>query len=52
MYLLISSIAMAVGSLIVYIYYAKQGQFDDLEDVKYEMFRNEEEKKCQNKEIR
>lgn len=41
-YLLISSIAMAAGSLLVYIYYARQGQFDDLEDVKYEMFRNDE----------
>lgn len=52
MYLLLSSIIMAIGGLAAYIYYAKQGQFDDLEDVKYEMFRNEEEKKCQKKETR
>lgn len=51
MYLLISSIVMAISSLAVYIYYARKGQFDDLEDVKYEMFRNEEEKRCPNKEI-
>lgn len=53
MYLLLSSLTMAVGGLFVYLYYSRSGQFDDLEDVKYEMFRNEEEeKKCQNKEIR
>lgn len=51
MYLLLSSVIMAVGALLVYLFYARQGQFDDLEDVKYEMFRNEEEKKCPNKEI-
>lgn len=29
----------------IYIYYLKQGQFDDPEDVKYQMFRDENERK-------
>lgn len=41
---------MAVGGLLLYLYYARQGQFDDLEDVKYDLFRNEEKEKCQKDE--
>lgn len=29
----------ALGSLLVCLYYWKQGQFDDVEDIKYEIFR-------------
>lgn len=41
---------MAVGALVVYIYYLKQGQFDDLEDVKYQMFREENDEKRSKRE--
>jgi nitrogen fixation-related uncharacterized protein len=37
-----SSIAMGFAALFVYIYYFYNGQFDDVEDVKYQMFREEE----------
>jgi len=40
---LLSSILMALGALVIYLYYMKQGQFEDLEDVKYQMFREENE---------
>ena len=38
---LISSLLMGVGGLIVYIYYMLRGQFDDPEDVKYQILREE-----------
>lgn len=34
---------MGLGGALVYLYYFKQGQFDDPEDVKYQMFREEKE---------
>lgn len=40
-----SSLLMALGGVGVYIYYLKKGQFDDPEDVKYQMFRDENERK-------
>ena len=40
---LFSTIAMALLGVIVYIYYLRKGQFDDPEDVKYQMFREEED---------
>lgn len=40
-----SSIAFGLVGLVIYIYYLKEGQFDDPEDVKYQMFRDEEENK-------
>lgn len=36
------SLAMALAGLAVYIYYLYKGQFDDGEDVKYQLFRDEE----------
>lgn len=39
---LFSSILMALGGITVYVYYLRRGQFDDLEDVKYQMFRQED----------
>lgn len=42
---LASSIFLGIGGLIVYIYYLKKGQFEDPEDVKYQMFRDEENNK-------
>lgn len=34
---------MAIGGVSVYVYFYRKGQFDDPEDVKYQMFRVEEE---------
>ena len=36
---MLSTILMALGGIVVYIYYLRKGQFDDIEDVKYQMFR-------------
>jgi cbb3-type cytochrome oxidase maturation protein len=41
----VSSIVMGLAGVLVYLYYLKQGQFQDPEDVKYQMFRNEENEK-------
>ena len=38
-----SSIAMALAGIAIYVYYLRKGQFEDPEDVKYQMFRDEEE---------
>jgi len=37
------SVAMGLAGALVYIYYQRKGQFDDMEDVKYQLFREEEE---------
>lgn len=39
---LISSLALGLGGLLLYIYYQRKGQFEDPEDVKYQMFREED----------
>ncbi len=38
---LFSSIVFALAGLLVYLYYSRQGQFDDIEDIKYQMFRED-----------
>lgn len=38
-----STLMMALAGILVYIYYFQKGQFEDSEDVKYQMFREEEE---------
>ena len=40
---LILSLAGGIGGLAVFIYYLKKGQFEDPEDPKYQIFRDEEE---------
>ncbi len=42
---LLSTILMAFAGLLSYLYFWRSGQFDELEDVKYQMFRQEEEEK-------
>lgn len=37
-----SSLAMGLAGIAIYIYYLRKGQFEDPEDVKYQMFRDEE----------
>lgn len=41
--MLISSIAAALTGLIIYIYFFRNGQFEDSETVKYQMFHEDEE---------
>lgn len=40
---IVSSIGMGLVGVASYIYYLRQGQFDDQEDVKYQMFREEKD---------
>ena len=40
-----SSLLLGLGGVAVYVYFLRQGQFDDMEDVKYQMFRDEEKEK-------
>ncbi|MCE5317022.1 MAG: cbb3-type cytochrome oxidase assembly protein CcoS [Parachlamydia sp.] len=37
-----SSLALGMAGLLIYLHYQRKGQFDDPEDVKYQMFRDEE----------
>ncbi len=39
--LLVAGLVLAVVALGVFAYAARQGQFDDLEEVKFQMFREE-----------
>ena len=39
---LTGTISFALAGMLIYIYYLRNGQFDDIEDVKYQMFRDEE----------
>lgn len=41
---LLGSIFMGLAGVIIYVYYLRKGQFEDPEDVKYQMFREEHEK--------
>ena len=40
-WMIIGSIAAALAGLGLYIYYLRQGQFEDDEAVKYQLFREE-----------
>jgi len=42
LWFLTSTFAMGGAGLIVYLYYLRKGQFDDQEDVKYQIFRDED----------
>lgn len=37
-----SALSMGLSGLVIYLYYLKKGQFDDPEDVKYQLFREDE----------
>ena len=39
---LFSSLVLGLAGMGVYLYYLRKGQFDDPEDVKYQMFRDDE----------
>lgn len=38
---LASTFAMALSGLLIYLYYLKKGQFEDSEDVKFQLFRED-----------
>jgi cbb3-type cytochrome oxidase maturation protein len=38
---LVSSLAMGLAGFLIYLYYLRKGQFEDPEDVKYQMFRED-----------
>jgi cbb3-type cytochrome oxidase maturation protein len=40
---LISSITMALAALLVFYYYWRKGQFDDMEESKYQLFWEEKD---------
>lgn len=40
---LITTLTMAIASLAVYLYFQRRGQFEDGEEVKYQLFFEEEE---------
>jgi len=40
---LMMTFAFALSGLLVYLYFLRRGQFDDPEDVKYQMFREEDD---------
>ena len=39
---LLGTLLTGVGALSIYLYYFRKGHFEDIEDVKYEMFRDED----------
>lgn len=39
---IVSATILGLAGLWIYIYYLKKGQFDDPEDVKYQIFREDE----------
>lgn len=41
LWLIASTLAFALSGGLIYIYYLRKGQFEDTEDVKYQMFRDE-----------
>lgn len=43
LWLIISSLAFGLAGMLVFIYYFYKGQFEEMEDTKYQMFRNEDE---------
>ena len=40
---IIMTMAGGLAGLLVYLYFLRKGQFEDMEDVKYQIFRNEDE---------
>ncbi|MEM1282005.1 MAG: cbb3-type cytochrome oxidase assembly protein CcoS [Chlamydiota bacterium] len=39
------TIATGLAGVLIYIYFLKKGQFDDPEEVKYQLFREDEDNK-------
>lgn len=41
MFMVVSSLVGAFGGLLLYGYYWRKGHFEEVEDIKYQMFRDE-----------
>lgn len=39
---LAATISLALAGMLIYLYFLRDGQFEDIEDAKYQMFRDEE----------
>lgn len=39
---LAATISFALAGMLIYLYFLRNGQFEDIEDAKYQMFRDEE----------
>ncbi len=37
------TLASGVAALVLFLYFWKRGQFDDVEDIKYQLFRDEDD---------
>ena len=44
LWMITSSIALGLAGLAIFVHYLRKGQFEDPEDVKYQMFRDEEKR--------
>ncbi len=40
---LFSTLLVALAALLAYLYFFKNGQFEDMEDVKYQLFHEDED---------
>lgn len=40
---ILSTLGLGLAGLAVFLFYQRKGQFDDVEDVKYQMFREDKE---------
>ena len=40
-WMIMSSVFAAIGGLMIYMYYLHKGQFEDVESVKYQLFRED-----------
>ncbi len=44
-WLLSGTLISSLAGIALFVYYLREGQFDDLEDVKYQMFRSDDHPK-------
>ena len=39
---ILATLATSATSIAIFVYFMKKGQFDNIEDIKYQMFRDEQ----------
>ena len=42
LWMIVSSLALGMAAFMVYVYYLYKGSFEDEEDIKYQLFREDE----------
>lgn len=42
LYLIIGTLTVALAAGLIFLYYLRKGQFEDIEEVKYQLFREDE----------